>query len=80
MLIGRNVAVAIRRNLFPLWSQRSVVDIKDINTLNPICFTNKYIAREGDRHKGQTNTARSNRHKGQETDLDQQAGHQCVIS
>ena len=24
--------------------------------------------------------ARSNRHKGQETDLDRQAGHQCVIS
>ena len=38
MLIGPNVAVAVRRNLFRLWSQRSVVDIKDINILNPICL------------------------------------------
>ena len=50
-----------------------LLTLNDINILYPICFTNKHIARERDRDKGQTN-----KQKVRETDLDQQARHFLV--
>ena len=57
MLIRRNVVVTFKRNLFQLWSQRSVVDIKDINILYNLVYKQTHCEREATNTEGrQTNT------------------------
>ena len=89
MLIQRNVGVAIRKNFFQLWSQRSVVDITrhKYNYFYPICFTNQHIAREqgsiqrADKQTHDCTMSLYNRIDTNvwQTDLDQQARHLLVI-
>ena len=66
MLIRQNVAVAIRRNLFLLWSQRSVVDIKRHKyIISNLFYKQTHCTRAGSRQradkqtKGQGNWSRS---------------------
>ena len=82
MLIRRNLAVAIRRNLFRLWSQRLVVDIKRLKyIISNLFYKQTHRTSAGIDTKGrQTNTLHDRIDtKVRQGDLGQQARHLLVI-
>ena len=82
MLIPRNVAVAIRRSLFRLWSQRLVVDIKRLKyIISNLFYQQTHCTSVGiDTNGRQTNSLHDRIDtKVRQGDLGQQARHLLVI-